>query len=588
LREYGYQSDRFRFLRQFALFAQSFGENFTSTDSIPPLVKGGENPKPMSCSEPGILYRSRHSVADGTDFFFLRNFNKNGKERFHIELQDGIVVPKEGAISLPPRQSFIALGNCPLGSFTIKFSAMPVIAKGPYSDGTLLVLEQNDGELLLQGGGYKVNGDAQSIVEDSFTRIKFPSPGFASIKSPQEDVLYLICLSRVDALTVNVDFSQSDLRVAWGAYSVFFNHAGQLELETFGQQEVWIAASTNTTEGFSLIDEAAVPSIQKGTFGKDIAVPSIPFSSWEHHRTDSTNDADIWKPIDFAKERDPIDHHYMSGHILYKCEFTAPVGPKLNLKLTIRHKAAIWLNGQYIGGHATYGIGILSHGAMAGPDRSGDAKTYNLAPAIKWGERNVLFIIVESLGQNKLVWLINDVRCPRGILQAQFSSLIRDAKWFIAGIDVTSLDDPYNTAGLPGEKQSYHLGQGDGWEPCAEPLHVSPSDQIVWFKTQFNWIIAENTRVPLRLHVEGQTNASLFLNGQFIGRYWGEAGPQHDFYLMDGFIQDGVNDLVLACWTTEETSLDVSIRPYKIKPDSGNIDDDAGVVFATNKFTIPL
>ncbi|HMF34284.1 MAG TPA: beta galactosidase jelly roll domain-containing protein, partial [Candidatus Lokiarchaeia archaeon] len=588
LREYGYQSDRLRFLRQFALFAQSFGESFTSTDVIPPPAKGDQNLAPLTCSVPGIFYRHRRSVIDGTDYFFLRNFNKTGAEKFHVVLPGGIRVPKEGLLALSPRESFIAVGNCPLGQYTIKFSSIPIITKGSYAGGTMLVLTHNGGEILLQGTGYTVSGDAQATAEDLYTRIFFLTPGYAVVKSPQEEVLYLICLSHADALTLNVGFSKPDLRVAWGAYSVFFNPAGQLELETMGQQEVWLALPDLVVEDFSLVTDVPVPGLQRGLFGSDISVPDAPFSTWERHATDSANDPDVWKEIDFAKERDAVDHRYLSGHVLYKCEFTAPPGPKLRLKLTIRHKAGVWLNGQFIGGHATYGIGILSQGAMQGPDRGGDARKYDLSPVIKWGGSNVLFILVEMLGQNKQPYVINDARAPRGILQAKFSTQTKDTKWFIAGIDVSTLDDPYNTAGLPGEKHNFHIGQGDGWEPCAEPIHITPNDQIAWFKTQFECHAEDNTRIPLHLHVDGLANASIFLNGQFVARYWGEAGPQHDFYLMDGFLQDGVNDLVLACWTTQETNIGLSVLPYKVKLESGNIDDEAGTIFATRKTTISI
>jgi hypothetical protein len=92
----------------------------------------------------------------------------------------------------------------------------------------------------------------------------------------------------------------------------------------------------------------------------------------------------------------------------------------------------------------------------------------------------------------------------------------------------------------------------------------------------------------LRAHLEGLVNASIFLNGEFVGRYWGEGGPQHDFYLMDGFLRDGENDLVLAVWATIESDLAVEVVPYKVILASGNIDDAGGALFATQKTAIPL
>ena len=92
--------------------------------------------------------------------------------------------------------------------------------------------------------------------------------------------------------------------------------------------------------------------------------------------------------------------------------------------------------------------------------------------------------------------------------------------------------------------------------------------------------------MPLKLHIEGNLNANIYLNGVYIGRYWGEFGPQHDFYMMDGLLEKE-NVLVLACWTLKETELVISVDPYEINLESGNL-SKKGVKFLIKKHIVNL
>ncbi|MEJ2251063.1 MAG: beta galactosidase jelly roll domain-containing protein [Candidatus Lokiarchaeota archaeon] len=153
-------------------------------------------------------------------------------------------------------------------------------------------------------------------------------------------------------------------------------------------------------------------------------------------------------------------------------------------------------------------------------------------------------------------------------------------KWYISGIDVTQLDMPYSTAGLPGEKFNYHLGEGEGWSPVKTKLKISPENQIKWIKTTFDFNLEDSLRFPLRLRIQGKHNAHIFLNGVYIGKYWGRYGPQYNFYLMDGLLFNKENVLTIACWTIEETDISLSIEPYKIEEESGNLNEQ-GKIFIT-------
>ena len=174
------------------------------------------------------------------------------------------------------------------------------------------------------------------------------------------------------------------------------------------------------------------------------------------------------------------------------------------------------------------------------------------------------------MGQSKHFFPTNDSKIPRGIIHARFSKRVINKKWFISGTNVTSLHDPYDTSGLPGEKYKFHLKEnGNDWKPV-DTWNILPEDQIVWYTTKFGWDLLNGDRISLRVHLNGKYNATLYLNGHCIGRYWGGAGPQHDFYIMEEFLLSQ-NTLSLACWTSIPDEIKIVIEPYRINLKSGNI-----------------
>ncbi|MFW9773188.1 MAG: beta-galactosidase [Candidatus Thorarchaeota archaeon] len=576
IREYGYQSNRFRHLRLFSLFIKSFYNSLVSTDLV--------NIPSLECSENNIFHLERISL-DGTRFFFFRNFNKNENTKFKVRIVENFEIPYKWFHKLDSRDSFIAFGNHRLGNFSVMFCSLPIIVKGKYHDGWLIIAYQNGGELILRGTNFKVQGNCETHKQGGITRFIFPNEGYSWIINKDNQNLYIIILSLQEALTINANLSNNNFQVAWGAYSIFFEN-NVLNIEILGTQTVYLLTMNSNASEFKRVENCLIPGLKKRTFAPRLDITTIELNKWDYIKTNWSSNPEIWKKIDFKKEKDPIDHQFTCGHILYKCEFEISRVKKLNLKLNIRNKCAIWLNDTFIGGHNTYSIIYLLPGAKNGPDPTFlGKKTYKLKKALKSG-KNVLYILTENLGHSRNPHLVSDVRNPRGIISAKFSNRISRKKWSITGINVTKLEQAYNTAGLPGEKYGYHLGESEDWTELKGTPSISPKDQIVWFKTTFRWSINENTRLPLRIHLEGKHNVHLFVNGLYIGKYWGEYGPQQDFYIMDKLLRQK-NILVLACWTTTDEKFSISIKPYYIKTDSGNIDEN-GRVFATEKYRIKL
>ncbi|MHA1734728.1 MAG: beta-galactosidase [Promethearchaeota archaeon] len=596
IREYGFQSERFREVRLFNLFARSFEESFASTYAIPePTIR---------CDAKDMLNRQRVGL-DGTDYFFFRNFNSRGMETFSLHLADGTLVPKGGVHRLLERDSFVAFGNHHVGGFRVKFCSLPVVFKGDYADGALLVLYLNGGELLLEGTGFEVAGVAERDEGNGFTRLSFPTPGTARVENHgtsrgetggkaggRAGVLYILALTREEALTFNAEAFRGGVVAAWGPYSLSFAPGGvEIEAEALGDQRLRLLHAGPKPEGFSGGDGVVVPGYWETELAGAASPPEVRLGGWEEARVDWFEDPEVgWQEINFKKERDPLYHGFTSGHVLYKCSFHPFGRQKLTIRLNTRHKCALYFNGKFVGGHHTYSTSYMKAGAKNGPDPHFlGARKYDLTDGVVPGQENVLVVLVESLGQNRIPFVVNDVRNPRGILSAKFSPRVEDEHWYISGVDVRAVQDPYNTCGLPGEKVNLHLGEGVKWATCEGQPEISPENAVRWFKTNFSLERDAGVRAPLRLHLDGMYNASVFLNGHFIGRYWGEMGPQHDFYLMDYFLEDGENVLVLACWTTSRAEkIEASVLPYIVDPRSGNIDEEGGVVFATKRHHFQL
>jgi hypothetical protein len=570
IREYGFLSDRFRYTRLFNLFVCSFQDSLCQTEpaDLPSII----------CTEPDIYYAERKSH-DGTNFYFLRNFNKSGRDAFEILYPSQHGIEYRSKCSLPPRESFIAVGNHKLGKNVIELCTLPIIIRNKFGDGHILVVSHNMGELILKGTGFELTGEGNVVVSENMSHLSFQNPGMCVLSHPVKGKLIVICLSNDDALTLNakfpVDLNLDNVDVAWGAYSIAFPPTGQMKIETIGVQDVFLLRHGTPPQGFTRVDHPSVSTLFRKSFGHKLADPHVELTKWARFEPDwKITDAiqggvDCWKPIDIDRSHDPLDHRFMNGHILYKCEFT-PSSKAITLKINIRHKAGIWLNGHFIGGQFAYSTGFVQAGAMNGPDPTFlGTKKHDLSQYILPNQLNTLFILVETLGQSKIFWLLNDVRNPRGILQVKFSQKNPQENWFIGGIDVAEPKDPFNISGFP-QESLWLDSKNSHWKPCEQPVSLSPDDQVQVWKTVFQWKKEDRLRCPLYIRIEGVHNVNIFLNENYIGRYWGSYGPQNNFYLPDGFLRNGENMVSLIAWTTHAGEIKIQLLPYYVDRQSGN------------------
>ncbi|MEJ2251064.1 MAG: hypothetical protein P8Y97_15605, partial [Candidatus Lokiarchaeota archaeon] len=255
------------------------------------------------------------------------------------------------------------------------------------------------GELILENVKLEFEGNLFTEEETLFTRIQINKQGYGKLKNNEGNILYLIVLSRKKALNLNANFNEKNLFIAWGVYSILFNNQNNLKIETFDQETLFLLDPNNQYSNFEDIENCPIPGLKKKLIDTKIKVPEIKFTLWEEliTRWDNELSSKVWKEINFEKEHDPLDHGFSCGHVLYKCEFIIPDENKLKLRLNIRNKAAVWLNGVFIEGDEMYSIKYLHPGAKNGPDPTFlGSKKYDLSLALVPG-KNILYIITENL-----------------------------------------------------------------------------------------------------------------------------------------------------------------------------------------------
>jgi Beta-galactosidase jelly roll domain/Glycosyl hydrolases family 2, sugar binding domain len=97
-----------------------------------------------------------------------------------------------------------------------------------------------------------------------------------------------------------------------------------------------------------------------------------------------------------------------------------------------------------------------------------------------------------------------------------------------------------NPAGI--EKQWWQPDFKDkNWKMISVGATSAQTNLLTWYRMNFSLQSPKpDVWVPWRLHLTATGNGFLYLNGHAIGRYW-EAGPQHDFFLPECWLNFGKN-----------------------------------------------
>ena len=261
-----------------------------------------------------------------------------------------------------------------------------------------------------------------------------------------------------------------------------------------------------------------------------------------------------------ASTADPVlyasDYGYDHGFVWYRGHFTA-TGSETGVTLTADGIAptgaySVWLNGAFLGS-----------GAAAGPQ----TQTFSFpAGVLRPGQDNVIAVLLENTGNPE-----GPSGEKIGLYTASLDGSSAPITWRLMGDPGgTTLQDPVrgimNATGLYGTDKGWDLpGYPDqGWQQV--PLPDSWSARGVpagvgWYRTDFSLNLPRSSYVPIDVQIGGAApgagtadyRAFIYVNGWLVGRYVNNVGPQHQFYVPAGILNDqGGNTLAIAVWGLDQ------------------------------------
>jgi beta-galactosidase GanA len=337
--------------------------------------------------------------------------------------------------------------------------------------------------------------------------------------------------------------------------------AGVTQLTWNGRPVATTTASDGSLQGsIPGPQPVTLPALTSWKFSSETpeAQPGFDDSSWTLADHPVSNASSPSTPVLYAS-----DYGYDHGFVWYRGHFTA-TGGETGVTLTADGIAptgaySVWLNGAFLGS-----------GTAAGAT----AQTFSFpAGAVRTGQDNVIAVLVENTGNPE---------GPSGEKVGLYSAVLDAASplgssapitWRLMGDPGgTTLQDPVrgvmNPAGLYGSDNGWDLaGYPDqDWQSVTLPdswqaRGVPPG--IGWYRTSFSLSLPPRGYVPVDVQIGGpgpgagtaDYRAFIYVNGWLIGRYVNNVGPQHQFYVPAGILNDqGPNTLAIAVWGLDGSS----------------------------------
>jgi beta-galactosidase GanA len=354
--------------------------------------------------------------------------------------------------------------------------------------------------------------------------------------------------ARGGTLTLTGDTSQSGPVTVWAP-------AGVTSVTWNGQPVTITTGSDGSLRG-SIPGPAPVtlPTLANWKFSSETpeAQPGFDDSTWTLADHPVSNASSPSTPVLYAS-----DYGYNHGFVWYRGHFTA-TGSETGVTLTADGIAptgafSVWLNGAFLGSNTA-----------AGPTTA----TFSFPPgAVEPGQDNVIAVLVENTGNPE-----GPSGEKTGLYSASLNGSSAPITWRLMGDPGgTTLQDPVrgvmNPAGLYGSDNGWDLpGYPDqDWQDVTLPdswsaRGVPPG--IGWYRTTFSLGLPNHSYVPIDVQIGGpgpgagtaDYRAFIYVNGWLIGRYVNNVGPQHQFYVPAGILNDqGANTLAIAVWGLDGT-----------------------------------
>ena len=280
------------------------------------------------------------------------------------------------------------------------------------------------------------------------------------------------------------------------------------------------------------------------------AQPGFDDSGWTLADHPASNASSPSTPVLYAS-----DYGYGHGFVWYRGHFTA-TGSETGVTLTADGIAptgadSVWLNGVFLGSGAAAGAQTATYQFPAG--------------ALQSGKDNVIAVLLENTGNPE-----GPSGEKVGLYSASLNGSSQTITWRLSGADPSQ--DPVrgimNAAGL--------YGSGNGWNlpgyPDSDWTGVTLPDSwasrgvpagVGWYRTTFALNLPNSSYVPIDVQIGGpgpgagtaDYRAFIYVNGWLIGRYVNNVGPQHQFYVPAGILNDqGDNTIAIADWGLDSTT----------------------------------
>jgi beta-galactosidase GanA len=503
-------------------------------------------------------------------------------------------VPQSGTITLDGRDSRLLVANYQFGTGQdLVYSTSEIMTQGNYGgQNTMLLYDPagTDGETVLHYSSQPhvavISGSATTTwdptrddlrldyVHNGLTEIRITGGGAAPLELLIADTAtaenfwpettsagpvlvegaYLVRTATVKngTLLLTGDTSQTGKITIWAG-------AGVRDVEWDGSP---VATRVNTdgsvTGSLPGPRPVSLPTLTNWKFASEApeAQPGFDDSDWtlaDHSTSDGSSPS---TPVLYAS-----DYGYDHGFVWYRGHFvgqqSTATGSETGVTLTADGIAptgaySVWLNGAFLGSGSAAGAQTQTFTFPAG--------------AVNAGQDNVIAVLVENTGNPE-----GPSGEKVGLYSASLTGSTAPITWRMMGAPGGStLQDPVrgimNEAGLFGSDNGWDLtGYPDqNWSDVTLPDSWSSRGVpagVGWYRTNFSLDLAKNSYVPIDVQIGGSGpgagtadyRAFIYVNGWLVGRYVNNVGPQHQFYVPAGILNDqGANTLAIAVWGLDQ------------------------------------
>jgi beta-galactosidase GanA len=494
------------------------------------------------------------------------------------------VVPQSGTITLPGRDSRLLVGNYAFGGQHLVYSTSELMNQatiGGHATALLYDPAGTDGETVLRytsqptvkvlAGSVQTTWDASrgdlrlDYVHNGLARVEITGGGAAPLLLLITDTntaegfwpvttsagpalvqgAYLVRTATVRGTTLALtgDTSRASALSVWAPATV--------RSVTWNGSPVAVSSGADGSLSGTVPGPAPVtlPALTNWRFAPEApeAQPGFNDRSWTLADHPVSNTSAPATPVLYAS-----DYGYNHGFVWYRGHFTA-AGTETGVTLTADGFSptgaySVWLNGAFLGSGAASGAQTQKFAFPPG--------------AVRKGQDNVIAVLVENTGNPE-----GPSGEKAGLYSATLAGSATPVTWRLMGNPGgTTLQDPVrgvmNAAGLYGTDKGWDLpGYPDqSWQhvslPDSWPARGVPAG-VGWYRTNFSLSLPSSSYVPIDVQIGGpgpgagtaDYRAFIFVNGWLVGRYVNNVGPQHQFYVPAGILNEhGGNTLAIAVW----------------------------------------